>query len=58
MLRIMLNGVFSTTLASTGRFTYWLALLTVMGRVPAVTLPRMPTMASGAATASAASCDP
>ena len=55
MLRIMENGVLSTTDASTGRLTNWLALLMVIGRVPAVTLPRMPTMESGIITSRAMS---
>ena len=57
MLRIIENGVFSTTDASTGRFTNSLALLMVMGRVPAVTLPRMPTMANGIITNRATACE-
>ncbi len=55
MLRIIEKGVFNTTEASTGRLTNWLALLMVMGRVPAVTLPRMPTIASGTITTRAMS---
>ena len=55
MVRIMENGVFSTTAASTGRLTYWFALLMVMGRTAEPMPPRMPKMHSGAATTNAAS---
>ena len=46
-VRIIANGVLSTIPVSLALFTYWLALLMVMGRVAEEKPPRMPAMVRG-----------
>ena len=48
MVRSREKGVLSTMAASSGRLTYWLALLMVMGRMAVEAPPRIPITANGA----------
>ena len=47
MERIMEKGVFRISATSDERFTYWLALLNVIGRTAVVAPPRMPATVMG-----------
>ena len=47
MVRINEKGVFKTSAASSGRSTYWLALLMVIGRTAFVRPPRIPPIHKG-----------
>ena len=47
MVRMREKGVLSTRAASVGRWAYWLALDTVMGRTAVVKPPRIPAMHRG-----------